>query len=348
MGGEDKNLETLLLGSSPLASAEDFFTKVSDCLCGALHQIPDGETGSRGNFIAWQHGNLPITIVQPRWGGQPSAASSAKTYSLDDIKSTGYDDHPSNSCHLFRQRKATGKIEPHVRFQVCLPSPLGVIRGFVEDDGVCAQVDPLYEQRILQSINRIQENIPADQISLQFDLPFEIAMMEYERGRIQDKYSKPYFSPVKAGITERLIRLAKVIDPKVEIGFHLCYGDFGHQHFVQPSDMGLLVDLANAIVVAVEPHHRITYFHMPVPHDRTDAEYFLPLKGLELRNAKLFLGVIHAHDEPGTKARLQAARKAFPDVAGISTECGMGRTPKEDFESILELSKHLAGSEAFE
>ncbi len=331
------SLKVLLLGSSPLDSTESFLTTASSVLAQRLHRIPDGETGVRSNFIAWQHPTLPIEIIQPRWGGHPSAESRAKIYKLEDIKHTGYDDQAIASYAIFRKLKAEGKIPPSIRFQVCLPTPLCVVRGFVEDDGVCAQVDPLYEQRILQAVRNIQDRIPTSELSIQWDLPTEIAMLEHELGNTDDRYWKPYFSPVKAGILQRLVRLAAEVSPDAEMGYHLCYGDFGHEHFVRPSTMSLLVDLANAIVKEVSPIHRIAYFHMPVPKDRKDEGYFSPLRDLDLYGAKLFLGVVHAHDEHGTRERLDAARAFYPAIAGVSTECGMGRTPKEDVGSILEI-----------
>ncbi len=135
-----KILDVLLIGSIPLPSARESFTRASRALPNRLQQIPDGETGSRGNFIGWQHPTFPITIVQPRWGGQPSAESAAKTYTLEDIKPTGYDDQAIASYATFRELKAAGTIPSEVRFQVSLPTPLSVVRGFVEDDGVCEQV----------------------------------------------------------------------------------------------------------------------------------------------------------------------------------------------------------------
>lgn len=337
MSNESHCSEVLLVGSCPLATAEECFTTTAQALPNRLQQIPDGETGSRSNFIAWQHGVLPITIIQPRWGGQPSAESEAKKYTLDDIKPTGYDRQAIASYTIFRELKSRGTIAPATRFQVSLPTPLSVIRGFVEDDNVCAQVDPLYEQRLLQDLRRLQERIPPSELTIQWDLPTEVAVLEYELGHTNDRYWKPYFSPVKQAILQRLVRLAAAVHADVEMGYHLCYGDFGHVHFVQPSDTSLVVDLANSIVESVGPVHRVAYVHMPVPKDRTDEGYFSPLKSLDLHSAKLFLGVVHPQDESGTRKRLEIAHKYYPQLAGVSTECGTGRTPKEDLDSVLKI-----------
>ena len=270
-------------------------------------------------------------------GEQPSAESRAKIYSLDDIKPTWYDDQAIALYAIFRALKAEGRLPPNLRFQVCLPTPLSVVRVFVEDDGVCAQVDPLYEQRIAQAIHNIQQQIPATELLIQWDLPTEIAVLEHELGHTDDRYWKPYFSPVKDGVFQRLVRLASLVSPDTEMGYHLCYGDFGHVHFVQPSDMSVSVDLANAIVEKISPLHQISYFHMPVPKERIDEKFFSPLNGLKLDGAKLFLGLVHAHDAQGTRERFDAARALYPEIAGVSTECGMGRTPRENVSSILEI-----------
>ncbi|KAL9127362.1 MAG: hypothetical protein Q9217_003752 [Psora testacea] len=335
MASQSKPSEVLLVGSAPLESALDFFTTAVRALPKQLRRIPDGETGPRSNFIAWQHPVFPITIIQPRWRGQPSAESSAKQYTLEDIKPTGYDDQAIASYAIFRELRDAGTIPAGVRFQVSLPTPFSVVRGFVEDDGVCAQVEPLYEERLLRSLRRIQDSIPASDLTIQWDLPADIAALEYERHATQDKYWKPYFSPVKAGLVERLIRLAAAVDSGVEMGYHLCYGDMDHKHFVQPADTEVLVGLANAIMQNIRPIHPPAYIHMPVPKDRADEAYFKPMQNLKLDDTNLFLGLVHPNDESGTKKRLEAAQAVYPSIAGVASECGLGRGPREDVDSIL-------------
>ena len=122
------------------------------------------------------------------------------------------------------------------------------------------------------------------------------------------------------------------------MGYHFCYGDFGHQHFVQPTDLEIPVELANAIMEKILPVHLVTYLHMPVSNDRVDEAYFLPLKNLKALDVKLFLGVVHPDDEAGTRKRLETAQAVYPNIAGVGTECGMGRTPAEHLGSILEIS----------
>ncbi|KAL8854304.1 MAG: hypothetical protein Q9221_000790 [Calogaya cf. arnoldii] len=331
--------EVLLIGSSPSNSASEFMSAATKHLSGSLRRIPDGETGQRSNFIGWQHQCLPIELIQLRWGGQPSLRNIDKKYTLEDVSPVGYDNQAIESYASFREFKASGVIPPDIRFQVCLPTPLGVVRGFIVTE-FCSSIEPLYEQRLVEAIHRIQDHIPASDLSIQFDLPFEMAMLETERGRLEDSdsYWGSYFSPIKPGIIERIARLVGTIKAGVELGFHLCYGDFAHAHFVEPERMDLLVEMANAIVHTVESIHEVKYIQMPVPKVRDDGEYFGPLKDLAIGDTQLFLGLIHPNDEAGTRCRIETATGSCPIAFGLSTECGLGRTPVQDVESFFKIA----------
>ena len=332
--------QVLLVGSSPVSTNTEFFKRAVAALPGRLHRIPDGETGNRSNFIAWQYPVFPIETVQPRLGGQPSDAIDGKIYDIADIQPTGYDDQAAASYREFCSLRKTGNIAAGIRFQVCLPTPLSVVRGFIETR-FCSSIEPLYEQRMVEAMRNLQENIPASDLSLQIDLPLEIAILEFEHGRLEDPYFKPYFKPVKAGIVDRISRMVSAVGSDVELGFHFCYGDLGHEHFVQPTDTFLLVGLANDVMEAVTPIHSVHYIHLPVPKDRTDEAYYRPLQKLDLESTQLFLGLVHANDETGTKERIGMAKQVYQGDFGISSECGLGRTSVEDMESILEICSTL-------
>lgn len=80
---------------------------------------------------------------------------------------------------------------------------------------------------------------------------------------------------------------------------------------------------------------------MPVPKDRADAAYFDPLKKLDIGDAKLVLGLVHAHDEEGTKKRLKIAQTIYSHPFDVTTKCGMGRTPLEDIDSIFTICRDV-------
>lgn len=145
---------------------------------------------------------------------------------------------------------------------------------------------------------------------------------------------------LKDSIVNRVLQLANTIDSSVELGFHFCYGDLGHQHFTQPKDMTLLVDIANQIFLGTRKRRSVNWIHMPVPKDRIDRGYFEPLKHLEKNDTELYLGLLHQKDLEGTKLRIKAASE-FVEEFGVASECGLGRADAAELESVLEIGKKV-------
>ncbi|KAL2813059.1 hypothetical protein BDW59DRAFT_154988 [Aspergillus cavernicola] len=330
--------DVLLVGSIPLSSAEEVFTTVTKALPRRVHSIPDGETGDRGNYIGWQLALFPKETIRYFLGGtDPPANHPGLTQK--SIPPTQYDTVALKSYQTFIELRKKNVIPPGVRFQVSLPPPLNCIQGHTRNE-FHAQLEPLYEKRLLDSLVNIIDKIPADDLALQWDVCFEIMTLEFDRGRLKEPFFQAHFSPVKEGILDRLERISANIPTKVPLGFHLCYGDLHHQHFIEPEDMELLIDLANGIARRLQ--RPIGWVHLPVPKNRDDAGYFEPLKNLDIGpNGRLYLGLVHAHDLEGTKRRIQVARSVIQCDFGVATECGMGRTSREDVDSIFQILKDV-------
>ena len=122
---------------------------------------------------------------------------------------------------------------------------------------------------------------------------------------------------------------------------HLCYGDPGHKHIVEPENARILTALANGI--AGVTGRRLDWIHIPVPKERHDAAFFQPLKRLRLPpETRLYLGLVHMTDaQEGARRRIAAAREAVREF-GIATECGFGRRPPETVVPLLELHERVA------
>jgi len=150
---------------------------------------------------------------------------------------------------------------------------------------------------------------------------------------------KPAFD-LRPGLWSRLWRLGEAVPAGVELGFHLCYGDYGHEHFIEPRDMGVLVEVANALSTGVQ--RPVDWVQMPVPRARTDEAYFAPLRELKLRpETELFLGLVHYTDGvEGSRRRMEVAQR-FVERFGISTECGLGRRPRDTIEPLLRMHAEL-------
>jgi hypothetical protein len=138
-----------------------------------------------------------------------------------------------------------------------------------------------------------------------------------------------------------LWRLSAVVPAAVELGIHLCYGDFEGRYFVEPQDATKMVELANLIASSVE--RPLAYIHMPVPIARSDDAYFAPMKNLRLPpGTELYLGLVHAQNGvEGTKRRMATAKRHASAFA-IASEFGISRARRP--EVVEEFFRVYAGA----
>jgi len=306
--------------------------------------VPDGEPGGRRLWAAWQY---PLLRASPYLRADPSGAvrknSRLPQLCLGEGVSPaelrfgelGYAREARASYLDFCAARAVGDLPRHVRFQVCLPTPLAVIYSVCTTRDLLTILDA-YEQAMIRELEAICRAIPIDDLCVQWDLCQEMVICD---GQPQDD-----FPTVHASMPEIMTRIARLCAPvpePVELGFHLCYGDFGARHFIEPRDAGRLVDMANALAATVT--HRIAYIHMPVPIARTDDGYFKPLAGLRLApSTEIYLGLVHAGDGAGTRKRIETARRYVTDF-GIASECGMARARTPEIVRQL-LQAHVDAS----
>ncbi|KAI9708793.1 MAG: hypothetical protein M1820_003748 [Bogoriella megaspora] len=337
-----------LVGSVPLETTEEVFIHSLKELAGLINYLPDGETGERDEFVSWQSQVFPSEILYSPFmppEAQPKPDPNFDLH-LSHIKSTGYHKAALASYQTFLKIRSNGTIPKDIRFQVSLPTPLNPVACWV-DSAHLAKAESLYETRMLESLTAIQQGIPAHDLAIQWDMAVEPAHMEHSYGRSRPDFAilKPWYSPVDAGIAASAARLAKEVNQDVKIGFHLCYGDLGHVHYVQPDSIGILVQLANLVYKAVSPIHGISWIHMPVPKDRTDESYLEPLKRLEIGvETDLILGLVHPNDEEGTRMRVEKAGSVLRESRrrfGVATECGLGRTEREEVQSIWKICREI-------
>jgi hypothetical protein len=244
----------------------------------------------------------------------------------------GYAPSICTAFDIFREEKAAGSIPADCRFQISLPTPIAPVAGFVvtEDQIV---VEQAYTERLIAELSEIFAILPHDQLALQWDVAREFMFVE-------GVMPSPWGDPI-AGTVVRLARLVAIIPDAVEVGVHLCYGNFRHQHFIEPKDLGNCVAMANAISVAIS--RPIAFIHMPVPRNRDDDAYFAPLAGLALHpETTLFLGLVHHTDGvAGTRRRIATADR-FVQGYGIATECGWGPRDPATIPALLRIHAEVA------
>ncbi|PKI89734.1 hypothetical protein CW368_12435 [Actinomycetales bacterium SN12] len=331
----------LLVGSVNYDDAEKTMCTAAEVLGSRLKRIPDGEVGRRFHWIMFQPDVLGQAEGIERIGDEPvwlrdldarplRIADGVDASSLR-LPPLGYADAAIESYEIFRRLRAEGVIADDVRFQVSLPTPVAVIGSFFFGDDRDA-IEPVYTAALLRELEQIVVAIPAGDLAVQWDVASEIGIIERAGG---------YGSTMEAwwdgdpfdGLVSRLGALVDAVPEGIEVGVHLCYGDAGERHFIEPTDAATLVRFANAVISASA--RELTWLHLPVPIERDDDAFYAPLGSLA-PVAELYLGLVHREDGvEGAQRRIAAASRVVP-AFGVATECGIGRAPAGTTEGILE------------
>jgi hypothetical protein len=344
-----------LVGSVNLPDAQSTFTTVSDHLGGRLHRIPDGEVGDRYYWIQFQKDYFDVTpgltrlgdtpfYIRDRFDGRPIALDGSVPAEQLRLPGLGYADAAIDSYATFAAQKAEGRIRADARFQVSLPTPAGVVGSFFHAENRAA-VEPVYERALMAELTRILEAIPHDQLAIQWDTALEFGMLEKAqiRGYEITSWFGDTHDEILAGVLERALRQAAAVPGDVEVGYHLCYGDVEEHHFVQPTDAGMLAEVLTGIFAGAS--RPITWVHLPVPIERDDDAYFVPLATVDWpADTEVYLGLIHHEDGVEGALRRAAAASRFVGEFGVATECGFGRGPSERTATLLDLHEQVAAS----
>jgi hypothetical protein len=332
------------VGSIALDSVAEVFHVCGTTLGRRLKRIPDGEPGGRRLWISWQYPLLRASPYLAVSQAQPSVATGFFLLRLaDGVKpedvsfgELGYAREARASYQDFLKARGYGEIAPATRFQVALPTPLAVIGAFCPGPDMPA-IERAYEQAMVREVAAIADSIPHHDLCIQWDVCLEMVMYD---GQL------PMFTPqgwndVGGEIAARMKRLGDAVAPDVELGIHLCYGDWEARHFVEPQDMRKMVELANLIGGAIS--HPLAYFHMPVPIDRNDDAFFVPLHDLKLGpKTELILGLVHNDGADAIKKRIAAAQKFMPTF-GIATECGIARQRRPELvKSLIQIHAEVS------
>jgi hypothetical protein len=346
-----------LLGSIPLASAEEVFRSACGLLGDRLRRVPDGETGERLGWVRWQRS---IFARHPDMVEAPPGHRPGPTITRYQIRpgvdaatvefgQLGYARVGRESYETFRRLREQGVIRPGVRFQVSLPTPVNIL-GILVTGAQIGLFEAAFERAIAREVDQLLESIPADDLCIQWDAPIEVRL--WGGGGI---WIEPWFSDVKSGLLDRLVRMGKLVPEPVELGYHLCYGDYEHtEHTRQehsssealrarrrpPDSAAGAAELAEALCGAVP--RAIDYVHIPVPR-ASGAAYFAPFADMTLpANVELYLGLVHNTDgRPGTRRRIELARSVVGDF-GISTECGWGRRDPATVDELFAIHRDLS------
>lgn len=329
-----------LVGSFPFEDVTEVLNLVADTIGDRLRRVPDGETEDRRYYYNWHIGIIyyrartQLEWVSPAPDRYPQLPWFKRRRNADlskiDFGSFGYAEWAKESYAIFRRLRSEGRFLEKARFQVNMISPLTPLMGLF-DEKIRAEIEPAYERALLADLAEILETIPHEDLAIQWEHVYDLAFWE--------KFRIPFWQgSVEDGVIERIARYAKFVPEQAELGYHLCYGDFQHKHFMEPTDAGVMTEMINMICARVT--RSIQFFHLPVPRNRDDDAYFAPLQGLRIKpETEIYLGLIHHTDGlSGTQRRIATALRHISNF-GIATECGFGRRPADQIAELLQIHR---------
>ena len=336
-------------GSVNLPDADTVMREISARIPNGVRRMTDGEPGERNYWIMFQ---IQKFMAMPEFEAATEAREAYDTgdveapatpqlrladgVSAEDVRwpDLGYATAYGESFEVFRSLQEAGTIPDGVRFQMQYPTPLACVAGSIVPEDMPA-VGESYAAALFADLDRALASLPHDRIAVQWDVAVEFGLLE---GTYAGAMPLEQVAP-------GLIRCIDHVPDDVPVGMHLCYGDYGHQHFKQPDSLAMQVRLVNALVSGAR--RPVNWFSFTVPQAQRDAGYFAPLRDLSAGpEAELYFALVpyYPADQPqGTTAEqvrlIDAALAESVSGArewGICTECGMGRVEAADVPALLD------------
>lgn len=327
-----------LVGSAPVTEPEQLFALASQHLGDHLRRVPDGEVGERDTWIRWQYPRLaqcpqmePASIDTGYLGRELQQLGLTDPHATPELVDLGYADAAIDSWERFTTAEAAGVNPEGTRFMMGLPSPLSVITMYVDPASRAVLLDAWTDAMAAQ-LDRILQAVPSERLAIQWEVCIEFGILEGLWTYLDTGLDG---LAARDGIAAHIVQLGTLVPEPVELGYHLCYGDSGHQHFTEPSNTGHLAWAAQALFQGLE--RPVDWVHLPVPHDRDDDAYFAPLGDVAWpAETELYLGLVHdTGGIEGTQRRVETAARVV-DRFGVATECGLGRRSLDTIADLLD------------
>src|SRR5260221_1278006 len=199
MADRSKHPIVHFVGSIPLPDSETVFRTLSKAVGRHVVRLPDGETGIRKSWIRFIQdvlaGNSAIEYAKDvppfrftQWDGKvvreiprlrvkPGATIDPSTFQ------TGYADMAIESWRIFEWLQKAGVIPAHVKFQICIPTPVAPTYNNMVPSDRQKLLAPL-TQHFLGEVQKIPNALPNDCIPLQWDVCQKVLTWEnyYDKG----------------------------------------------------------------------------------------------------------------------------------------------------------------------
>ena len=226
-------------GSVNLPDAGTVMQAISSRIPHGVRRMTDGETGDRNYWISFQtrkFEQMPefetVSVRKPYETAADAPpmphlrlteGASVEMINWPDL---GYANEYTKSFAIFERMQNDGTIPADVRLQLQYPTPLASMAGTIAPEDL-PRVAPSYEQALFADLDGALERLPHERIAVQWDVAVEFGALE---GAMGPKVPIDQIAP-------GLVRCLERVPAAVPVGMHLCYGDYGHQHFKQPDSV---------------------------------------------------------------------------------------------------------------
>jgi hypothetical protein len=347
-----------LVGSTPFRDTAEALDILADQLGRYLRTVPDGETGSRRNWIQ--------VLIQSFFDNRDLQS---KRGGPEDYDYTDYDRTPSfrvrdghtltgdsfdfgylrafrASYPEFQKRRDAFSIPgngTHPRFQVGIPGDLDLaVSAFGSPIGGIRHRGA-FRDATLRDIRAIHDEA-GDDVVFQVEIPVELVALT--------KIPRPLHGPISGYLAGGVARLAREAPEGSRWGIHLCLGDFNHRAMGRLPDVGPIVRMSNDIVKRWPAGRTLDFVHAPLAAAAEppplEKEFYEPLRDLNLPAGTRFVaGFVH---ESRTLEEHQALLAQIDELCGhavdIACSCGLGRRSREEALAIIDTTVQLLGGGA--
>lgn len=235
------------VGSAPFLSARETFSALAP-LGDLATRFPDGEPGERSGWLLWQtrvfreHEDFVPDVPKTDWRRPDVEINTFRVRpgrDPNDISfgQLGYAREALRSYAVFKELVSEGVLPAEAKFQVSLPTPFCVVWFHIADVSQQIAVERSFEEAMAREIRVIANAIPAEKLAFQWDVATE--MIGLERGSVggpgtafPDRVRN--FDDMTKSFGETIGRLCGYVPEQVDAMVHLCFGDFGHKHSIEP------------------------------------------------------------------------------------------------------------------
>ena len=348
--------QSLLIGSMPFENEEQAMGIAIGELGSALFCLPDGEVGEKsaeypqGKRAAWVMTAIDICSAdEENWEVVRSSVRDENGFPVDyDHVQRLRPKHPPESMHtylqlgynqffagsypIFRRLRAERDL-PELKFQVGVPTGLGITISMMQPLLALRYVGA-FNKRIAYEVNEIIKQA-GDDVIIQVEVPAELALA----------YRLPSFLMPLA--LRSIYQLINQINSQAKIGIHICLGDLNNQALVEAKTLDKMVAFSNHLVANWPATHQLVYVHYPLAEAATppptDADYYTPLKNIQLPDGVRFVGgfVHEKHTIEKSRQILNTIEALRGKTIDVACSCGLGRRSSDIALQLIQTMNEL-------